>query len=176
MDLGVEPDRLHQLDQDIDRLGTEKPDKVVHDIVDRYRTLSRAVRSSDPNDLPRWPLWQLVQDIQRQAAVYTNIIEQLKSGREASEVKVLFENTLGLIPTGTLPNPEVHAALEKAFKKVSRYATVMVVYMRDFGRELLAGELEFGAQHTTTLQVQVSFTSPSVTLGTEYTKVGPGQP
>jgi hypothetical protein len=174
MDMGEEPDRLHQLDKDIDRIGKEDPNKVLDDIHSRYLQMSSAAQNSDPNDLARWPLWQLAQDLQRQATVYTNIIEQLKSGTAASEVKARFEDTLSLIPDDTLPNPKRHEAIERAFKKVQHYGTSMVLYVKKFGNDLLAKELEVGTEHTATIQVQIGLTGPSITLGTEYTKVGAG--
>lgn len=32
------------------------------------------------------PIWRLVEDIERQAMLYSNIIEQIKSGAEAPEI------------------------------------------------------------------------------------------
>ena len=163
MDPDIEQDRLHRLDQDIDCIDAGDPASVVNYIVDRYR-----------REYPEWPLWQLVQDMQRQAMVYRNIIEQLKSGdRDAGDVKAHFEDTLGLVPSGTLPNPVMRTAIERAFKKVMRYGTTLVVFVRDHGQELLSNELDVGTEHTVTIQVLVGL-SPTLTLGTEYTKIGPG--
>jgi hypothetical protein len=161
MDLPTERDRLHQLDKDVQLLeGTGLDTHTMANIVTRYKSLSPPLKM---------PLWQLVQDMEQQAAVYSNIVEDLKSGKDAHEVKMNYEATLSLIPRNTLPNPVTERALRWAFKMAQRYATAMVGFIRDFGEALLTEELKFGAEHTATLQVQIGV-SPSVTLGTEYTR------
>lgn len=162
MDPATERDRLHQLDKDVKLL--EEPN------VDPKVTMANIVTKYKSQRPPlKFPLWQLVQDMGQQAAVYSNIIEDLKSGKGADEVKTNYEATLGLIPRDTLPNPLGERALRSAFKMAQRYATAIVVFIRDFGQLLLTDELSFGAEHTATLQVQIGL-SPSVTLGTEYTR------
>ncbi len=161
-----EPDRLHQLDRDMERLDTESAEVVVASIVERYRN-----RRSES------PLWQLVQDIRRQAGVHSNIIEQLKSGKGVSEVRKLFHEQLGLVSGDEIPNPRAAEALEKAYKKVSSYGTTLVIFVRDFGQQLLRQELDIGTQqYTATLEVQLGLTGPSLTLGTTYTGMGYGTP
>ena len=70
--------------------------------------------------VPNRPLWHLVEDMQQQAMVYANIIEQLKWGREASQIKARIQQELKLVPPGTLPNPLGSALLTRASRKVKR--------------------------------------------------------
>lgn len=60
------------------------------------------------------PVWQLTEDIQRQAMMYANIIEALKDGKGAKEIREKYEE-LDLVPGTTLPNPNVPKLLEVAF-------------------------------------------------------------
>jgi hypothetical protein len=169
MDSDLERDRLRTLDEYIELLDTQNAETVVHTIVERYQGLGDLNQSATP--LQESPLWQLVQDIRRQAAVHSNIIERLKSGEDVSDVRKRFHDDLGLVSSDAIPNPRGAEAIAKAFKKVSGYGTTLVILVRDFGQQLL-GEEELkivGAEHTATLEVQLGVTGPSLTLGTSFT-------
>src|SRR5215211_1913952 len=160
MDWEMEQDRLLTLDSEMDHFDTEPPEEVVARIVGRY------VNFLGPRNQSESPLWRLVQDIQRQAAVHANIIEHLKAGENVSDVRRLFYDELGLVSSDEIPNPRVAEAIAKAFKKVSHYGTTLVILIRDFGRNLIGeSELLVAPEYTTTLQAQLDFTGPSVTVG-----------
>src|SRR5215203_4489073 len=84
MDWEMEQARLLILDSEMDHLDTEPPEEVVARIVGRY------VNFLGPRNQSESPLWRLVQDIQRQAAVPAHIIEHLKAGENVSDVRRLF--------------------------------------------------------------------------------------
>ena len=164
-DWEMEQDRLLTLDSEMDHFDTQPPEEVVARIVGRYVNIL-GPRNQSESPLWRWPLWQLVQDIQRQAAVHASIIEQLKAGENVSDVRRLFCDELGLISSDEIPKPIAAEAIAKAFKKVSHYGTTLVILIRDFGRDLI-GESErlVDPEYTTTLQAQLGFPGPSVTVG-----------
>ena len=110
------------------------------------------------------PLWRLIEDLQRQAMVYANIIEQLKSGRTAEEIRARFEK-MELVPVDKLPNPHEDQLLTKAFNKVSQYRMALVEIVRQYGRQLMT-ELSFEVGLTVTVGVNVGF-PPSVLIAVE---------
>jgi hypothetical protein len=114
----------------------------------------------------RRPLWRMIEDIQRQAMLYTNIIELLKSGKQAPEIRRTFEE-YGLVPAGVLPNPNEMALLARAFNKIAQYRQALVDIVKRFGGELL-NELEFEAGQTISVGVSVGF-PPAVTIAIEHT-------
>ena len=114
---------------------------------------------------PDRPLRRLVEDIERQAMVYTNIIDQLKSGKTAAEIKERFDE-LDLVLPGTLPNPSLTRLLDTAFDKVSQYRKALVEIVRVHGRELL-DELNFEWKLTASVGVNIGF-PPAVTIAVEY--------
>lgn len=112
------------------------------------------------------PIWQLVEDIERQAMLYANIIEQIKSGREASDIRTQFQS-LGVLPGVSLPNPNLPALLQKAFDKVSTYRRALVDIVKKYGGELL-NELSFELEATVSVGVNIGF-PPSVSIAVEHT-------
>lgn len=110
------------------------------------------------------PIWHLIQDVQQQAMVYTNIIEQLKSGTNSETIRPRFEQ-LGLVPVGKLPNPHEDALLTKAFNKLSQYRTLLLEIVRRHGRQLVM-ELSFEAGLTVSIGVNLGF-APSVVIAVE---------
>jgi hypothetical protein len=69
------------------------------------------------------PLWQLLEDIHRQALVWSNIVERLKAGDRVENIKRVFRDDLQLIPEGIeLPNPSESRLLDRAIKKVPSIA------------------------------------------------------
>lgn len=114
----------------------------------------------------RRPLWLLVEDIQRQAMIYSNIIELLKSGKSAQEIRSTIES-LDLLPEGKLPNPNMPALLTKAFNKVAQYRRALVEIIKGYGGALL-NELSFEVGHTISVGVSIGF-PPAVTIAVEHT-------
>jgi hypothetical protein len=112
------------------------------------------------------PLWQLVEDIQRQAMIYSNIIELLKSGKSVQEIRSTIEG-LDLLPEGKLPNPNMPALLTKAFNKVAQYRRALVEIIKGYGGALL-NELSFEFGHTISVGVSIGF-PPAVTIAVEHT-------
>ena len=115
---------------------------------------------------PDRPIWKMIEDIQRQAMLYTNIIELLKSGKSASMIRSKFE-ALGLMPQDILPNPDVPALLTKAFNKVSQYRKALVEIIKRYGGKLL-NELRFEVGLTVGVGVSIGF-PPAVTISVEHT-------
>jgi hypothetical protein len=111
------------------------------------------------------PLWSLVEDIQRQAMLYTNIIEQIKSGKTAEEVRLTFQN-LGLLPGVTLPNPNIPALMQKAFDKVSTYRKALIDIVKNYGGPLL-NELSFALESKVIVGVNIGF-PPTVSIAVEH--------
>ena len=113
---------------------------------------------------PVGPAWLLIEDLQRQLMVYTNVIEQLKAGNDVRLVKEHLEE-LGLIIRG-LPNPRGRNAMRKAFDKLNRYRRALFEIVKE-PEGALRQELMDGPVVTTLIQVQIDLT-PSVTLGFEF--------
>lgn len=111
------------------------------------------------------PLWRLVEHIQQQAMMYTNIIEQIKRGDTAPDIRARFEN-LGLVPKNLLPNPSIPALLKKALDKVATYRRALVDIVRNLGGELL-NELEFETESKVIVGVNVGF-PPSISIAVEH--------
>jgi hypothetical protein len=112
------------------------------------------------------PLWHLVEDIQRQAMIYSNIIELLKSGKPAHEIRATIE-TLGLVPEGKLPNPNIPALLTKALDKLAQYRLALVEIVKRYGGPLL-NELSFETGLTVSVGVEIGF-PPAITIAVEHT-------
>jgi hypothetical protein len=112
------------------------------------------------------PVWKLVEDIQRQAMIYTNIIEQLKTGKSASTIRLQFE-ALELVPVETLPNPDVPELLNKALAKIAQYRKALINIVKSVGGDLLK-ELSFEAGLTVSVGVDIGF-PPAVTIAVEHT-------
>jgi hypothetical protein len=117
---------------------------------------------------PKRPLWQLVEDIQRQAMIYSNIIELLKDGKPAQEIRSTIES-LALVPEGKLPNPNIPALLAKAFNKVAQYRRALVEIIRHYGGPLL-NELSFEVGYTISVGVNIGF-PPAITIAMEHTAI-----
>jgi hypothetical protein len=129
---------------------------------------------SEYNKMEVWqPVWQLVQDIERQAMVYVNVIELLKAGQSAATIRCQFEY-LGLVPPDVLPNPEEHRALEKALDKLARFRQALLDIAHRFGHDLLS-ELGVDAEAAVSLGVAVGF-PPALTIAFQYTATVQRQP
>ena len=111
------------------------------------------------------PLWRLVEHIQQQAMMYTNIIEQIKRGDTAVDVRKRFED-LGLMPSGVLPNPSIPALLTKALGKVAIYRRALIDIVKNLSGELL-NELDFEIESKVSVGVNVGF-PPSIHIAVEH--------
>jgi hypothetical protein len=115
--------------------------------------------------LYRKPIWRLVEDIQLQAMLYENIIEQIKSGKDAEEIRTRFEE-FDLMPGASLPNPNLPALMQKAFDKISAYRKALVEVVKKYGGELL-NELSFELEQTVSVGVNIGF-PPSVSISVNH--------
>jgi len=157
--------RLIHLENQIDRIAIDyhpavRPDQQpVELIVDQLWVHYR-------QDQPERPLWLLIEDMQQQVMVYTNIIEQLKWGIEAPTIKAQLQN-LDLVPDNTLPNPNGSALLKRALGKIARYRVALVDIVNRYGRSLVFDDLNFARELTPSVEVQIGF-SPAVSIGVEF--------
>jgi hypothetical protein len=163
--------RVKHLESQIDRIQLDQPPVAPHQ--------EPAVPNPAPADIivdhlwlhyrehvPNRPLWHLVEDMQQQAMVYANIIEQLKWGREASHIKARIQQELDLVPPGTLPNPIGSALLTRASRKVKRYTTALLDIVKRHGKDLLHDDLEFARDLTPSVSVEIGI-PPALSLGVE---------
>src|SRR5258708_13983257 len=90
--------------------------------------------------------------------VYTNIIDLLKSGQTASDIKKRFEE-LVLVLVDTLPNPSKPAILTFALDKISKYRNALVEFIKKHGGEFLT-ELGFELNLTVIMVVYIGFPLP----------------
>ena len=162
--------RVLHLESEIDRIQLHLPPAVPNQepLVENpapAETIVEGLFLYYKGNLPNRPLWHLVEDMQQQAMVYTNIIEQLKWGSEAPDIKARFE-ALDLVPSGTLPNPNGSALLTRAFRKVARYKTALVDIVKRHGQTLLFDDLEFAQNLTPSVALQISI-PPALSFGVE---------
>jgi hypothetical protein len=143
------------MDKRIETLESWIETATVEGLLDEYRRL-----------VPDRPLYTLVEDIQQQAMIYANIIELLKLGQSAAEIKKRFEE-LDLVPEGTLPNPDLPRLLAKAFDMISRYRQALVDIAKKHGGQLL-NELSFELELTVSVGVDIGI-PPSITLAVAHT-------
>jgi hypothetical protein len=164
-----------KLEEEIDRIKTDdmparskpgqpvEPDQPVELVVDglllHYRVEGSAKR----------PLWLLVKHMLQHAMVYMNIIDQLKSGEEPTNIKKRFEE-LQLVPENTgepLPNPDGRRLLDRALEKVTRYREALVDIVKRHGRTLVFDDLDFARELTPGVALEIGF-PPSVSIGVEF--------
>jgi hypothetical protein len=143
---------IEYLEKNIDQIETQG----IQPMLDQYQSLY------DPDD---HPLWHLIEDIQQQAMVYTNIIDLLKLGQTPSDIKNRFEG-LGLVPVNTLPNPSAPKMLTFALDKLSKYREALVEFIKKHGGEFL-NELSVELNLTVSMGVNIGF-PPSVSLAVEH--------
>jgi hypothetical protein len=159
--LDIEPDPTEPRQELDPHLPREPADLVVDRILLYYRD---EVKYSE--DAPERPLWHLVQDMQRQAMVYTNIIDQLKAGEEPADIKRRFED-LHLVPVGTLPNPDGLRLLNRALDKIERYRKALIDIVKRHGRTLVFDDLEFARELSPSVALEIGF-PPSISIGVEF--------
>jgi hypothetical protein len=139
--------------------------------------LERQAENSDMNidhllslykqQFPGEALWRLTQDINRQALIWSNIIEQIKRSSDpeatAQDMKRKFETEYEVIIPGTIDFWPWD--LEKAFDKVRNYSKGLLTIAARRGVELLR-EINVQTGVTATVQVQLSI-PPGLTIGYE---------
>lgn len=118
-------------------------------------------------DHPGDAVWMLVQDINRQTLIWHNIAEVLKRGdpNEMKRLKAHYEETLKLVPKGSLSNPNWLFDVNKAFEKMKNYSKGLLKISQSYALELLA-ELNVEVGTVATIQVQLSL-PPALTIGFE---------
>jgi hypothetical protein len=165
-------DRLEKLEKEINRIQLDiQPDpheprqQPVELVVDRLWVYYRENVPYIEN-APKRPLWHLVEDIQRQAMVYMNIIDQLKSGEAPTMIKPRSEE-LHLVPVNTLPNPNGLRLLNWALDKIERYREALVDIVKRHGRTLLFDDLNFARELTPSVALEIGF-PPAVSIGVEF--------
>lgn len=118
---------------------------------------------------PGEAVWALVQDINRQALVWYNVLETLKRSPEPPKtLKKNYETHLQLLPVGSLSNPNWPFDIDRAFDKLKNYGKGLVKIARYHAMELLI-ELNVEAGHTATVQVQLGW-PPSLNIGMERSR------
>ncbi|MDQ3814642.1 MAG: hypothetical protein M3347_11915 [Armatimonadota bacterium] len=115
---------------------------------------------------PGEAVWALIQDINRQALVWYNVVETLKRSPDQREnLKKDYEDRLKLLPVGSLSNPIWPFDVDRAFEKLKNYSKGLLKIARSYTIELLA-ELNVEAGITVTVQVELGL-PPSLTIGME---------
>jgi len=113
------------------------------------------------------PIWRLVQDIQQQAYVYANIIEQIKSGRDPVEVRHLFED-LDLVSPRTIPNPLGERIVRWCFEKISDLRRLLVDTIKTRSRDIIIElSLEIAPSASINLGVNAGV-PPSLSIEIEF--------
>jgi hypothetical protein len=115
---------------------------------------------------PGEAVWALVQDINRQALIWYNVLETLKrSPEQRANLREVYEDHLQLLPKGSLSNPFWPFDVDRAFEKLKNYSKGLLKLARSYTLELLA-ELNVEPGITATVQVQLGL-PPSLTIGME---------
>lgn len=118
---------------------------------------------------PGEAVWALIQDINRQALVWYNVLEALKSSpKQRANLKEDYEDHLQLLPKGSLSNPIWPFDVDRAFEKLKNYSKSLLKIARSYTQELLT-ELNVESGITATFQVQLM--PPSLNIGIEKSLV-----
>src|SRR5262245_42452946 len=113
---------------------------------------------------PGEAVWALVQEINRQALVWYNVVETLKrSPEQRANLRKDYEEHLQLLPKRSLSNPNWLFDVDRAFEKLKNYSKGLLKVARSYTLELLA-ELNVEVGITATVQVQLGL-PPSLTIG-----------
>ena len=120
------------------------------------------------------PMLSLIQDIQLQLTIYSNILEEIKSQspleagkREspaAASIREKYEK-LGLIEVGVLSNSPLSWLAERAVGQIKSYGKMLLKAIAEHGKEIIQ-ELSLEKELTAILQVQLGV-PPTVTIGIE---------
>jgi len=109
------------------------------------------------------PLWQLTEDVLERVYVYSNLIEKLKAGETAADLRQRFTD-LEIVPSD-LPNPNDGRLLDYCIKRLSKYRQCLISLATKYGRELLheMGAHDLSAGLAVTLGIP-----PSIELSVGY--------
>src|SRR4051794_8079878 len=114
--------------------------------------------------LPGEPTIALLQDIQRQIHIYSNILEEVKrismkelkdNKNAAKDIKCKYEQ-LKLIGLDTLPNPGADELANELIDRIMMYGRALLKIIHDHAPELLR-DLHFQAETNFTMQVTMGF-------------------
>jgi len=121
---------------------------------------------------------KLLQDIQQRANIYYNILEEIKQMTQmttpASPTSVLDDQAtlikrkyeiLGLIATGTLPNPTALNICNAILNKLRKFAGALTDILARYASEI-AAELHINSEITVTFEVGIGW-PPNLTIGVE---------
>ena len=82
---------------------------------------------------PGEAVWALIQDINRQALVWYNVVETLKRGPDQREnLREDYEDHLQLLPKGSLSNPFWPFDVDRAFEKLKNYSKGLLKIARSY--------------------------------------------
>jgi hypothetical protein len=108
----------------LDELVTSGEIDVLGELERRYKA-----HNVPETDIPMKMLWH----IQRQILVYSNIVEQLKEGREPFEIRKRFEE-LDLVKSNTLPNPNGNKMMGYVMGRLERLRSLLYDFVRERGK------------------------------------------
>ena len=115
---------------------------------------------------PGEAVWALIQDINRQALVWYNVVERLKRGpSQCTNLREDYEDHLQLLPPGSLSNPIWPFDVDRAFEKLKNYSKGLIKIARSYTLELLT-ELNVEAGIAVSVQIELGL-PPSLTIGME---------
>jgi hypothetical protein len=114
-------------------------------------------------DYSKHSVLSLVEDIELFAALYWNVIEDLKHGETAAATKKRYSP---LLNTAMWPNPRWSALFERALHKLSKLRRALVSIVHKFGGRLLS-ELSIETGLTVGLGVNLGL-PPSVSVSIEH--------
>lgn len=131
-------------------------------------SLVRTYKKTYPGDA----VWMLMQDINRQALIWSNIIETLKSGSQTDieSMKGRYQKDLQILPERSLSNPNWLFDVDRAFDKVRNYSKGLLKLARSYSLELLA-ELNVEIGTAAKIEVELGF-PPTMTIGFEKSFTG----
>jgi hypothetical protein len=114
---------------------------------------------------PQHPVLSLVDDIQMLAALYWNVVEELKRDAKPADIKNRYAR-LNLLVTESWPNPNWSGLLERALNKLAKLRGALITTIQKFGGKLL-GELSLETGLTVGLAVNLGL-PPSVSFSVEH--------
>jgi hypothetical protein len=161
----TEPDRISELE----KAAHEKDINVSH-IVRLYRE-----RFADQ------PLLHLIQDINQQVGIYSNILEEINgmsatdedSNATATAIKKKYEK-LELVPLHNIPNPAASSIARYVLDKIAVFGRALIEIMAKHALDIRR-EIRIEPSVTVLFQVEVGW-SPKFILGVEGqgTRLRPG--
>lgn len=133
--------------------------------------------------LPSGIVLSLVEDIQRQGSIYSNMLEEIKKiplddlggyvstkgdpvpdDHAGTRIKQKYER-LGLVATGVLPNPSAKSLANDVLDRIHSLGRALLRVISDHGPELMRDlELQVQPDTTFTMEVEVGV-PPKLSLG-----------